>query len=65
MTPPGRRRDAREHLALPMALAGFMLGFALLAVLFLDAPRVALAVVILALVIVLAILRELILPGDR
>jgi hypothetical protein len=62
MTSP---RNSRDDLALPLALAGILLGAALLFLLLLNAPRVALAVVILALVIVLAILRELIFPGDR
>lgn len=63
--PPDLRRDPREDLRLPMMLVGVMLGFALLALIFLDAPRVALAVVILAIVILLAVLRAILFPGDR
>lgn len=59
------RRDSHEDLRLPMMLVGFMLGFSLCALIFLDAPRVALAVVILAIVIVLAILRAMLFSGDR
>ena len=63
--PPDLRRDSREDLRLPMMLVAVMLGFALLALIFLNAPQVALAVVILAIVIVLAILRAILFPGDR
>lgn len=55
----------REDLSVPLAFSAVLVGFALLLLVLVDAPRVALAVVILALVIVLAILRELIFPGDR
>lgn len=63
--PPDLRRDQSDNLALPLAIAGVLLGLALLLLFFIDAPRIALAVVILAFVITLAVLRELILPGDR
>jgi hypothetical protein len=63
--PPDQRRDPREDLRLPMMLVAIMLGFALLALIFLNAPRVALAVVILAIVILLAILRAILFSGDH
>lgn len=62
MTP---RRDQRDNLGLPLAIAGVLLGTALLLLFFVDAPRIALAVVILAFAVTLAVLRELIFPGDR
>lgn len=62
MTP---RRDRRDNLALPLAIAAILLGTALLLLFFVDAQRMALAVVILAFAVTLAALRELILPGDR
>lgn len=57
----GRRAD----LSVPLAFSSVLLGAALLFLLVLNGPRVALALVILALVIVLAVLRELIFIGDR
>ncbi|WP_193753037.1 hypothetical protein [Sphingomonas endophytica] len=53
----------RPHLVLPLIVAALLAGSAALA-LFLGHPRIALTVVILALVITLAILSELI-SGDR
>ncbi|MEH3103464.1 MAG: hypothetical protein PGN12_06115 [Sphingomonas phyllosphaerae] len=55
----------RDQLALPLAIVGVLLGTALLLLFFVDAPRIALAVVILAFAVMLAVLRELIFPGDR
>ncbi len=57
----GRRAD----LTVPLAFSAVLVGVALFLLVLVDAPRVALAVVILALVIVLAVLRELIFIGDR
>ena len=59
------RRYQRDNLGLPLAIAGVLLGTALLLLFFVDAPRISLAVVILAFAVTLAVLRELIFQGDR
>ena len=65
MTPPPDRRDPREDLRLPMFLAALLAGSSLLAAIPFGSPRVGLALLALALIVILAILRELIFPGDR
>lgn len=51
-------------LAFPLMTAGFLLGLTLLLAA-LDMPRAAIVALVLSLIVVLAILRELILTGDR
>ncbi len=58
-------RDPRADLALPMLLAALLAGGSVLAAIPFSSPRVGLAVLALALIVTLAILRELIFPGDR
>ncbi len=66
MTPPPDRRYAvGDHFALPLSIAAVVLGLAPVAILYLDAMRLALAALILVLVVVLAILRAMLFPGDR
>ncbi|GAA4221661.1 hypothetical protein GCM10022253_28220 [Sphingomonas endophytica] len=66
MTPPPERRYAvGAHFALPLSIAAVVLGLAPLAILYLNATRLALAALTLVLVLVLAILRAMLFPGDR
>ncbi len=53
-----------RNLRLPLALASVLLGVALFMSLALNAQRVALAVVVLSITIIIAVLRDMI-SGDR
>ncbi len=58
-------RDPRADLALPILLAALLAGGSVLAAIPFGSARVGLAVLALALIVTLAILRDLIFPGDR
>lgn len=53
-------RGSRGDLKIPLASCGLTLGLALLCLCLVDNPRVAIAVVILTILVILAVLRELI-----
>ncbi|WP_341207255.1 hypothetical protein [uncultured Sphingomonas sp.] len=59
-----KSRGTRGDLKIPLAFCGLTLGLALLSLCLVDNPRVAIAVVILTILVILAVLRELIF-GDR